>query len=133
VLGIHGRSMSETQILQLRDHLYDVAQLAIDAAKALPGSATPPVCDCPPGEDREAIEERAAILEFEAGMTRRTADRLTWRGVLRPQKAVIAEGYREGCYLLPRFDQGPGSKFELTHAVTCLPRVLRSGGLGCSR
>ena len=49
-----------------------------------PPWSTGGVCEC----CIEALEERAAILEFDAGFTRKEAERRAWELVMAPTEAV---------------------------------------------
>ena len=54
--------------------MYDLANVVIAAYKAAPG--TKPALAEVPESDRPDVEERAAILEFEANLTRKQAEPL---------------------------------------------------------
>lgn len=66
--------LSDEQVLELRDRMYDLANVVIAAYKAAPNTA-PSLAEVPES-DRPDIEERAAIFEFEANLTRMQAERL---------------------------------------------------------
>lgn len=94
-------SLTEAQLEQLRQDLYALAQITIegfrkrpesndDETSAAPGSASrrapltvPSAMSLLPPGDRASIEERSAILEFEAGLDRDRAEKeavLEWAG-----------------------------------------------------
>jgi len=68
-----GFSASEEALEKLREDLYGLAKLAIDAYEAT--GCGDPFRDLDP-DQRESAEERAAICEFEAGMPRQEAERV---------------------------------------------------------
>lgn len=74
-LGTACAHMSDAEVTRLRDQIYEVAHsiFAIhpDSAARVEWSALHRLSS----EDREAVEERAAVLEFDAGMTRTQATR----------------------------------------------------------
>ena len=65
--------LSDSELQQLRDHLYDLAQLIIGAYTSTKPSESLSLI---PEGDRLEVEERAAILEFEGGLARTLAERL---------------------------------------------------------
>jgi hypothetical protein len=73
-------SISDEDLLRLRDQMYSLAQVA--AALFASASASPAVgrfdkaLMLMPDAEREATVERAAILEFEAGVPRGVAERM---------------------------------------------------------
>jgi len=75
-----GEAVSDEDLLLLRDQMYALAKLALDRFQSDRLSKQPAnLADalCFVGEsDRMAIEERAAVLEFEANLKREDAERL---------------------------------------------------------
>lgn len=72
LLGDRGSNLSDSTVASLRDGFYDLAHLAV-ALRPRQSHADDTALRHLPSEDREAIEERAAVLEFDAGMPRRAA------------------------------------------------------------
>jgi len=77
-------SLSESEILELRDQLYDAACLAVDLYKADQNresrcgdrwSGPAPSLGSGTCEDQDWINERAALLEYEGGVERDAAER----------------------------------------------------------
>lgn len=56
----NGAQISVAELLALRDHLYRIAEFSVSLL--------------PHPNERESIEERAAILEFDAGIPKRDAE-----------------------------------------------------------
>lgn len=85
-LGAAGADMSDAEVTLLRDQMYDLVHSVL---AVYPGSAARP--ECPSleqltREDREAVEERAAVLEFDAGMTRTEATRTAIASHIKPAR-----------------------------------------------
>jgi hypothetical protein len=79
--------LSDTQLARLRDEMYDLANSFVtlheqDRAAQSERAALNLLAR----EDREAVEERAAVLEFDAGMTRSVATRTAFTSHLRTIK-----------------------------------------------
>lgn len=75
LLGAAGANMADAEVTHLRDQMYDLVHSVF---AVYPGSAARlehPSLDGFSSADREAVEERAAVLEFDAGMTRTEATR----------------------------------------------------------
>ena len=90
------RPVPGDELESLRDQMVVLAQIAIECLNEIRGAGTPKPKVLPrnarkvkvrersfqelmqsvPGSDRELIIERAAILEFEGGLTRKTAEDL---------------------------------------------------------
>lgn len=86
--------LSDAEVERLRDQLYDIAAqvvLAYDPAQKLFEDADAALHLVTPN-DRENIEERAAILEFDAQMTRDTATRISVAAHVRRSGLCRPEG-----------------------------------------
>jgi hypothetical protein len=89
------RPISADELESLRDQMVVLAQIAFESINEIRGAGTPKPKVSPgkarvgahqrsfqelirsvPGSDRELIIERAAILEFEGGLSRKTAEDL---------------------------------------------------------
>lgn len=75
-------NLTDAQLEQLRQALYAWSEVAIGALCAQKGCSNnlgapiaSPMLSAIPNDERPSIEERAAILEFEAGLKRPEADR----------------------------------------------------------
>ena len=80
------RTLRLASIQELRGQLYDLAGVVVDAAQNMPpvncgATDFKNILDFAPDEDREETEERAAILEFDAGFSRDRAERLALMNV----------------------------------------------------
>ena len=89
LLGEVGAHMSDAEVTRLRDQMHEVAQsiFAVHAA----GEAARlewSTLDRLSIQDREAVEERAAVLEFDAGMTRTEATRTAIAAHVRPARST---------------------------------------------
>ena len=72
----------------MRGQLYDLAGVVVDAAQNMPhlncgGTDFENILDFVPDGDKEETEERAAILEFDAGFSRDRAERLVLTNVFK--------------------------------------------------
>jgi hypothetical protein len=77
LLGPVGDSLSDAEVVQLRDQLYALAQSAVAAfAQDAGDEQEATVLGCLPPAVREAVEERAAILQFDAHLPRGLATRI---------------------------------------------------------
>jgi hypothetical protein len=70
LLGASGAMLSEAEVVRLRDQLYTLARIDVTLREQ---STKKPADIVLPADVQEAIEERAAVLEFDAGFTRRAA------------------------------------------------------------
>jgi hypothetical protein len=76
LLGPVGHSLSDAEVVRLRDQLYALAQSAIAAfAQDACDEPEATVLGCLPPAVREEVEERAAILQFDAHLPRSLATR----------------------------------------------------------
>jgi hypothetical protein len=75
LLGASSRSLSDTEVVRLVDEMYELARIVVTLHERDSAQSDPAALRLLPSEDREAIEERAAVLEFDAGMTRSAATR----------------------------------------------------------
>ena len=122
-----GPHLSNEAIAAMRDQLYAVAIAAVSIferdSDEQPDAAILPALR---PEQREAVEERAAVLEFDAHMPRGAALRaaLAAHGIRTEREN---ERDREGRDLLPRLDKRTGSKPVTSNAAPPVPRILRSG------
>ncbi len=75
-LGNSSSNLSDAQLGKLRDQLYAFAEFGVDAY-VRSSSLTPQEDGLVhiPDDDRYDVEERAAVLQFDAGMTRSAATR----------------------------------------------------------
>lgn len=79
---------SDAEIEQLRDELYAIAGTWIDGgAKAFSLPLAENVASLSE-EDRAEVEERAAIMEIDGGLTRSEAERVALAAFIRKQKGV---------------------------------------------
>ena len=79
---------SDSDIERLRDELYEVARVWIDGAMTMfevPSAEPPAVLT---EDDRIEVEERAAVLEFEGGLSRVEAERAALTGHMRQRRSV---------------------------------------------
>ena len=76
--------LADSQIEQLRQELYALAHIALDAHResTRPANEDTPLAHLP-RENREEAEERAAIFEFDAGLQRGAAERKAIDGLNR--------------------------------------------------
>jgi hypothetical protein len=76
--------LTDSQIDQLRQELYALAHIALDAHResTQPANENSPL-EHLPRENREQAEERAAIFEFDAGLPREAAERKAIEGMNR--------------------------------------------------
>lgn len=92
LLGAPGRGLSDDQVRRRRDEMYDLARVVMAAFEqerriGLRGPTVEATAlALVPADDREAIEERAAVLEFDANMSRDAATRTALDGYLMPAK-----------------------------------------------
>lgn len=86
-----GHSMSDEELERLRAELYALARASADAFIGRPASSSmfDQTLKCLSESDRDAVVERAAILEFDAGRTRDAAEReaLAAASSVQPQSA----------------------------------------------
>lgn len=68
-------SLTDTELQQLRDQLYELATVMLQAYDSVARPAILGIAKLSESE-RIEVEERAAIFEFEANLTREQADRL---------------------------------------------------------
>lgn len=68
----------------LRDHLYAWAGIAIGVYRNSDSRVIPGIADLPES-DRLAVEERAAIQEFDGNLTRAQAEKLALHSYLQSQ------------------------------------------------
>ena len=76
LLGKAGEVLSDDGLTLLRDQLYEVARCAVDVfelSNSDAGEAT--ALDCLPADACEEVEERAAIIQFDAHLPRGMASR----------------------------------------------------------
>jgi hypothetical protein len=76
-LPIEAKDWSDGQVEALRDQLYVLAGVLLDDArrKGAVGSSMNTALPLVPSEHRPDVEERSAILEFDAGLSRDDAER----------------------------------------------------------
>jgi hypothetical protein len=82
LLGTAGAGLADTDVVRLRDQLYAIAEIALlqhERSVAEREAALRLL----PADVRDGVEERAAVLEFDAGMTRSTATRTALEAHLR--------------------------------------------------
>lgn len=75
ILGRTADSLSNGEVERVRDQLYALAHIAVTACEAAVACGSESLLERLPTTARESIEERAAVLEFDAGMTRTAATR----------------------------------------------------------
>ena len=83
LLSHHGDGMSDAEIEALRDHMYVVADVMVGAHLSGSIERTPRLrktdfdtaLNLIPQDDHDEVRERAAILEFDAGVGRDQAER----------------------------------------------------------
>jgi hypothetical protein len=86
LLGAAGDELTDAQVKQVRDEMYAMAQsVLISAGARRCGNTAGPalVWRLVSGGRREALEERAAILEFDAGLSRDIAERAAFTQLCR--------------------------------------------------
>jgi len=86
LLGAAGEGLTDVQVEQVRDEMYAVAQSFLSSAGARRGGNTagPALAwRLVSGGRCEALEERAAILEFDAGLSRDMAERAAFAQLCR--------------------------------------------------
>lgn len=90
LLRDEGVGLSDAQVERLRDDLANLAGTVIETARAHPlatKAARRRAVENLPDEIRDEFEERAAIMEFEAGLTRAAAEGTALVRLVRPSKA----------------------------------------------
>jgi len=76
LLGASADDLSDAQVEQLRAQLYALAGCVVDAAvQDSTDKCEATVLRLVPENERDAVEERAGMLQFDAGMTRSAATR----------------------------------------------------------
>jgi hypothetical protein len=78
LLGVASNALSEAELVELTTGLYALARHAVGryrTDRCVLGNSEASVLAAVPESDREVIEERAAVLEFDANMPRDTATR----------------------------------------------------------
>lgn len=78
LLGAAGDELTDEQVEKVRDEMYAVARSALSHPQTSRGFDAPGPSSAwrlVSGGPREALEERAAILEFDAGLSRDVAER----------------------------------------------------------
>jgi hypothetical protein len=77
LLAHDGRDLSDADVERLRDQMYMLAGVVVPFYEAHRDQPGPAACRQLTQEDRDVIEERAAILEFDGQMPRDVATRLS--------------------------------------------------------
>jgi hypothetical protein len=85
VLG-DGRPLSDSEVEHLRDQLYELARTIVDLSR-VPLNEPERVIAQLPDDQRADVEERAAIVEFDGGLTRRLAERRAFTASFGSRKA----------------------------------------------
>jgi hypothetical protein len=76
LLGNAGESVSDDELARLRDQLYGVALCAVAVFEASTSDTSEATAlDCLPADAREEVEERAAIVQFDAYLPKSMASR----------------------------------------------------------
>ena len=76
LLGTAGEGVSDDDLARLRDQLYAVAHCAVGVFEvSAKYTAEATVLDCLPADAREEVEERAAIIQFDAHLPKGMASR----------------------------------------------------------
>lgn len=88
LLGAAGADMSDAEVTRLRDQMYDLAHSVFAVYPGSEARLEWSALDGLSREDREAVEERAAVLEFDAGMSRTDANRTAIASHLKPALAT---------------------------------------------
>jgi hypothetical protein len=84
ILGSAGNHLSDEQLRGLRTGMYELAGCAVDAfAQCSAADPEGRVLGMVPEPDRDGVEERAAVLEFDANLTRGAATRAAVAAYLR--------------------------------------------------
>jgi len=94
LLRAAGADMSDAEVTRLRDQMYDIAR---SVCAVYPGSEARLEWSALDGlsrENREAVEERAAVLEFDAGMTRTEATRTAIASHVKPARSTTTGSER---------------------------------------
>lgn len=74
-LGDDAPDLDDAQLLEVRDRLYDLAAVVLKRGRSLEDTTTKAVLALSPS-DRHDVEERAAIMQYDGGLTRDQAERL---------------------------------------------------------
>src|SRR5687767_21952 len=69
--------LPDEAIRQIRDQMYDLANVVLDAYAVIQNDSYECCASLLTPDEREAVDERAAILEYEAGLNREHAERLS--------------------------------------------------------
>jgi hypothetical protein len=85
ILG-DGCPLSDLELEQLRDQLYELARSVVDLSQ-MPLNEPDRLIAQLRDDVRPDVEERAAILEFDGGVTRRLAERRAFTASFRSRKA----------------------------------------------
>ena len=88
ILGA-GANKSDSEIEQLRDQLYTIARVWIDGGAKMVRSPSMEFLASLPKHDRCEIEERAAVMEFDGGLSRPEAERTAIAAFMRHQEKGI--------------------------------------------
>ena len=75
LLGAAGDHLSDDDLRSLRTGMYELARCVVDAFPRHSNDTQTRALAIVPENDREDLEERAAVLEFDANMTRDAATR----------------------------------------------------------
>jgi hypothetical protein len=68
-----GTSLSDADVFRLVDEMYALARIAVTIHERDSAQSDNAVLRVLPSEDRQTFDKRAAMLEFDAGMTRTDA------------------------------------------------------------
>jgi hypothetical protein len=95
LLAPSGAALSDSELERLRDDLYLLAELGVQMFRESENRSTVGVRSGPsfrdaielvPSEERHAVEERAAIVEAEAGIDRDVAERLALERIVQQRR-----------------------------------------------
>jgi hypothetical protein len=75
LLGTSGTGLSDAEVVRLVEQLYDVARIVVALHERDRVQVDATVLRALSKDERVDVEERAAVLEFDAGMSRRDATR----------------------------------------------------------
>ena len=86
LIGSSARDLSDAQVERLRNEMYDLASCVVGACNEDRAIGERGTLDLIPEEDRDGVEERAAVLQFDANMPRSVATRTACASYLRSSR-----------------------------------------------
>ena len=86
LIGASGSALSDTQVARLRDDMYDLARVVVPVIEQDRVAHQRRALQQLPSDERDSIEERAAVLELDRITRRDTATRMA--PASRPRRAA---------------------------------------------